>query len=117
LNPQAGEVLRQLCERGLVLRSTPALRLYSDEFHDFVIHAETARDVRAWERHDSTDWARGEIPVLGALAALGAFVFITQPQLLQTGAGMAAAATTVVGAATRVLRLLSAREGGERSVA
>jgi hypothetical protein len=111
LNPHDGGVLRHLIERGLV-RRTPSFRLFSDDFRAFVLEAEAPRDLRLWEYERDSDWTRAQMPAVGALAVAAGFLFLTQPQLFDTGTGVATAAAGVVGVALPFLRQLASRDRG-----
>lgn len=116
LNPHAGPVLVMLLERGLV-RRTPAFALFSPAFRRFVLDAEAPQDVRTWERENEKDWARAQLPLIGALAMAAAFLFLTQPHLFSTGAGMATAVAGALGGAAQLLRLVASRDGARSGTA
>jgi hypothetical protein len=97
-----GKLRLSLCD-GRVNASAPAFRLPS-AFRQIVLRHVPPRQIAEWERHgERSSWSRLQTPVLVIVVLGVAFLWITQPGLLNVTTGTIASVTAAL---PLVLRLL-----------
>jgi len=114
VNPNGWRLINGLVRRGLV-RLTPAVRLMSGSFRQFVASEETDIQVHHWETADGrSGWDRTRSIILIAVIAAGLILYVTQPERLTQMVGMLGA---IGGAAVTVANLLGLFGGGRSAPA
>ncbi len=109
VNPQNGRALRQLVRRGLIVKD-PQFRIMNESFRRFLQSAVTSDMRRAWLTESRTSgWGRAHGGVFTAMLIVGAFLLVTQNQLLQSSA---AYITTALAALSTFAKLFGMVSGG-----
>ncbi|MGH7966456.1 MAG: hypothetical protein ACRERD_32300, partial [Candidatus Binatia bacterium] len=82
VNPHNWAVVNRLMEQHVIKRGPP-LRVMNESFRQFVLRAEEPATVRQWEKAQGlSTWGGARNIVITVLVAVGAFVFLTQPEAI-----------------------------------
>jgi hypothetical protein len=115
LNPYNPEVIRHLGHRLLIYRA-PALRLQSERFQQFVLHAEAPQTIARWEGETATSWlSRVHTPLLVGLIVVVSFLLSTQPDLSTTVLTLVGTFTAMLPRIVQLFGVLRGPRGESRS--
>jgi hypothetical protein len=104
LNPKQALVVRQLLQRGLLVRD-PALRLMESGFCAFVRRAHDAKEIKAWEQDftgpgwSGLRWGFAKVLMVSATfvaVVISLFLFASQQQLQDAAIGVVSIAAVAV---------------------
>jgi hypothetical protein len=104
VNPNSAPIVGALVERGLIVRD-PAFRV-TPGFDAFVGTHAAPEQVTSWERRgEPSRWAKLQTPLLICIVVVVAFLWITQPGLLDTTTGLVASVTAALPLIVRLFGL------------
>lgn len=99
VNPHSWDIVNILLRKGLLLHSTPAIRLMNESFRRFVSDEETQERVRQLETAEGSGWDFARNLIVLALMAGGLVLYVTEPDGITKVAGLL---TTISGAASKL---------------
>jgi hypothetical protein len=93
----------------------PPMQLFSQEFRDYVRDEAGREDVLTLEHEAPSSWQQMKWPLSVALLAVGAFLFLGERRLFDTGVGFIGALASAIPSLLSVFAALTGRRAGPAS--
>jgi hypothetical protein len=105
MNSKKVNVIQQLLYKGLLINKQEELKIMSVSFRNFILDKRNTEELSSLSQkfHIQGTWAKLRTPVLVIITAMGAFLFITQQNLLQRVTALVPTLSAVLGLGTMVL--------------
>jgi hypothetical protein len=105
MNSKKVNVIQQLLYKGLLINKDEELRIMSVSFRNFILDKRNSQELSSLSQkfHLQGSWAKLRTPVLVIITAIGAFLFITQQDLLQRMTALVPTLSAVLGLGALVL--------------
>ena len=105
MNSKKVNVIQQLLYKGLLINKQGELRIMSVSFRNFILDKKSTPELLTLSQkfHSQGSWAKLRTPVLVIVTAIGAFLFITQQDLLQRMTALVPTLSAVLGLGALVL--------------
>ena len=105
MNSKKVNVIQQLLYKGLLINKQEELKIMSVSFRNFILDKRNTEELSSLTQkfHVQGTWGKLRTPVLVIITAIGAFIFITQQNLLQRVTALVPTLSAVLGLGTLVL--------------
>jgi len=105
MNSKKVNVIQQLLYKGLLTNKDETLRIMSVSFRNFILDKKNTPELSTLGQkfHIQGTWGKLRTPVLVIITAIGAFIFITQQNLLQRMTALIPTLSAVLGLGTLIL--------------